>query len=103
MNYSLVSVLEEEQAEIKKLISHYKRELEKLPPSGEFIRKVDGRFYLYRTHSKAGKIIQTYLGKISEQEAINLKQQIGVARKIKKLLTEAKHRFEFVRKALRHA
>jgi hypothetical protein len=54
---TVTSVVEQaEERELKKLISRYKADLKKLPPSGQFIRNVDGRLYLYRTHSKKGKI-----------------------------------------------
>lgn len=100
---SLVSILQEEQSELESLIKGYQRDLKKQVDGCLFVRNVDGRQYLYRTYSQKGKIKQEYIKRVSPEEAEKVNQLMNEVRKKRKLLREAKSRYIFIQKALRHA
>lgn len=100
---AIISALEEEMKEAKKLISKYERELKGLPKGAFFVRSIGRGDYGYITCSIGGKVHQKYLGKMSDARIKKYQAKMERTSKLKSLLKSARENLNFLRKALRHA
>jgi len=99
----IISALEEERIEAKRLISRYEQELEALPRGSFFLRKLGKNRYGYLTCSEGGEIRQKYLGRLSEDEIKQYQQQSERKKKVLGLRNKAEKRYAFLERALKHA
>lgn len=99
----IVSALEEELRQAKKLIRRYQRELDALVEGTFFARKKGKRVYGYITFSEQGEIKQQYLGSLEDAKLKRYQEQMKRKRKLKELLKKAQFQCHFLDKALKHA
>lgn len=99
---TIVSALEEEKEQAKRLVQRYVKELAALPKGAFFLRRVGKRLYGYVTSSEKGRIQQRYVGR-DEKVLKDLQDQMGRKKKLQELKKKAEKQLAFLDKALRHA
>ena len=95
------SVLKEELANSLAMKKSYERELAKLPKGSLVKKKIKGHEYYYLQVRENGKGRFIYKGKLSDKEVQKYEEAKKYRAKYRRLLSEVKKQFKFLRTALR--
>lgn len=100
---AILSALQEEKKQARRLIQRYAKELAGLPRGSFFIRGLSKNRYGYLTFSENGKIQQQYLGRLNDDEVRQYRDRMGRKKKLQELKKKAQQQLDFLEKSLRHA
>jgi len=93
-------ILEEEKKRLEELVAECDKALEALPQGAAHIRKINGKSYLYSIKRKQSKVISSYVGECSNENAKKAMEQDKLRRAYKQKKKEALTSIKEVRKAL---
>lgn len=96
----LDNVLKEELNRLKKLKNHNDREISKLPKGSLIKKKISGNTYYYLNYRNGKKKVFKYVGKLKNEEVINLSKKIERRRKLWRQNIEIKKNIERLKKVI---
>jgi len=97
----LISTLKEELTTSKKLEAKYLQQLALLPQGSFIIRKRGDKQYGYLTRRHGNKVIQEYLGSLSEQQINDYQEKTRRKKNYKQQLKTIRNQIKILTRALR--
>ena len=100
MRYVVEEILKEELGRLGEAVNSYSREIQKLPKGSVQKKNTRGLEYLYLAVRDGDKLRYRYLGKPADEKLQELSREIGLRRRYRQLLGEAKRNKDRVKRML---
>lgn len=97
----LISTLQEELAQSKRLEKKYQDSLAALPQGSFILRKVGAKQYGYLTRREEGRVVQEYLGHLNDAAIAKFREQMAKKKNYKEQLKKVKGQIKILERALR--
>ena len=97
----LISTLQEELANARRLEKKYRASLEKLPQGSFIVRRIKNKQYGYLTRREKGRVIQEYLGLMGESSVAEYREKNQKKKNYKEQLKKVREQVAILERALR--
>jgi hypothetical protein len=97
----LISTLQEELANARRLEKKYRATLEKLPQGSFIVRRIANKQYGYLTRREKGRVIQEYLGLLDESSVAEYREKNKKKKNFKEQLKKVREQVVILERALR--
>jgi hypothetical protein len=97
----LISTLQEELANARRLQKKYRASLEKLPQGSFIVRRIGNKQYGYLTRREKGQVIQEYLGLLDEASVAEYREKNQKKKNYKEQLKKVREQVTILERALR--